>query len=84
MKVILENGGNGENAAKGSETPLSLAVDNRNIEIVEILLNKGVDANIKCKGRIPLMNTLDGGSYKLSRILLKYSDVSIQDDDGKC
>lgn len=45
-----------------------------------MLLNKGADANIDYKGKTPLRFR----KYDIVKLLLNYSNVSIQDEFGEC
>lgn len=73
--LLLEHGAAINKRNRSSLTPLFVAVDKRNTQVVKILLEKGADPNIArtdyvAPGATPLIQAAKKGNYEIVRILL--------------
>lgn len=67
------------------ETPIVVACKNRNIELIQLLINKGADLNVnKHLAGTPLTNACKAGHKGVVELLLQHgANVSLIDIDGK-
>ena len=73
------------NANDGGWTPLWYAADEGHKEIVELLIAKGADVNVKNKGDVtPLYGAARSGRKEVAELLIaKGADVNARDDVGR-
>lgn len=67
------------------ETPIVVACENRNIELIQLLINEGADFNVsKHLAGTPLTNACKAGHIDVVELLLQHgANVSLIDIDGK-
>lgn len=67
------------------ETPIVVACENRNIELIQLLIKKGADFNVsKHLAGTPLTNACEAGHKDVVELLLQHgANVSLIDIDGK-
>ena len=87
LRKFLEKGAdvNIRNQITG-DTPLQLAVKNRNISITNILLEKGADVNIRnhLTGDTPLhVAVADGFTYRIVFLLEKGAEINLENNENK-
>jgi hypothetical protein len=94
IQFLLDKGADIEIADDYGRTALHNAVREKNIKIVELLLNCGANVNVKTKfpggngwipeGWTPLHVALDYEHFKIAKVLLAAgADSNIRDEDGK-
>lgn len=89
FRLLLKYGSKVDIKNNKGETPLMVAVANRDLEILKILIEKGADINLADNnGETPLMRaaSLSNCNYDITRILLesgKLKNINFQDNKGK-
>lgn len=69
-KMLILNGAQINCAQKAGITPLHLAAENGNIEIIILLLEKGADVNVRMEGgKLPCTLAHDKGFVEIAEIL---------------
>lgn len=62
---------------------LFLALNTCQPDILKFLFENGIDINIKCESKTPLMNEIKHGNFENFSMLMKYGcDMYIKDDNG--
>ncbi|TGZ53653.1 uncharacterized protein [Temnothorax longispinosus] len=84
-KLLLTSGSKVNSKNRNpSDTPLHFAVINGDIEIVEMILDKGANIDAENEfGRTPLHDAIRNKKMEVTELLLKYgADVNARDNDG--
>ncbi len=82
VDYLIKNGAKVNAKSKHNETPISLAI-HISTEVVEILIDNGVDCNEMFEDRSLLHDAIGDGNIEGVKLLLdKGANVNIQDEDG--
>jgi len=71
-RVLIENGINLNQRGEDGRTPLVLAIDFGNLEMVELLLKSGADSSIRPDGEPPFTYAKLAGREDICEIISKY------------
>lgn len=84
MRISMGERVNAKDKSYDGNTPLHVAVENGNLEIVQVLLNAGAKTNSKnYEKRTPLMMLDEDASLELVNVLLRYrAKVNLADKEG--
>jgi ankyrin repeat protein len=64
-------------------TPLGQALTNNDAKIVELLLEKGANPNIKTRGTYPLFYAIENGNISILNLLVKFGvDLNVKEKDN--
>lgn len=74
-RSLLKLGADPNIACRYNQTPLFLAIDHENIEMVKLLINNGADVNRRCSDKTPLQIATERGLKKVVALLLKNGAV---------
>jgi ankyrin repeat protein len=78
LRIFLEHGGNPDTKVKSDETLLLYALSRRKDDQVQLLLQKGANANLTDNmGRTPLIEALqDGNGHLVKQLVVAGADVN--------
>lgn len=79
-EALLELGANPNGMLEGETSTLHLAIQENDVDFISLLLDHGVDANIKgYHDETPLYDACKSGNYEIVEMLLDDDDVNIDD-----
>ncbi|KAF3193864.1 hypothetical protein TWF106_006803 [Orbilia oligospora] len=83
VELLLKYGAQLDFEDEGNQTPLSRAIDESNVSIVQLLLDRGAKVNYRYT-RTPLSRAAETGDEKVVELLLKYgAQLDFEDDDNQ-
>ena len=70
--------------AKDGKTPIVIAMENKNFDIVALLKRSNADINVRYGGKAMIHHACRNQKYDLVNILINYkADINLEDDNGK-
>ena len=72
-KILIDNGSKVDGIDASNKSPLYYAVEENNLEIVKLLVEKGakVEGGLDCYGRNPLYRSIENGNLEMAKFLIE-------------
>jgi ankyrin repeat protein len=84
VRLLITFGADVNSKTRGGRTPLHIASTRYSGSMITELLDRGADANIQdSRGWTPFYEAVKYNRTENAQILLPYTNLSLQDNDGK-